>query len=244
MNGTEGGASDVRTITLSMPFGLGTVNCYLVGTGDGFVLIDTGPSNQRRELDAELARAGCQPGERELKLIVLTHGDFDHTGNAAHLRERYGAEVAMHRDDTGMAEFGDMFSNRSSGNAVMRLLSPMLLGFSKSNRFKPDVLVEEGDNLTRFGFDARVLSLPGHSKGSIGVLTDRGDLFCGDLLENTKGPAANSIMDDPVACEASLERLRGFEINAVFPGHGHPFAMEDLLPKYRMEGWHASSGSV
>jgi glyoxylase-like metal-dependent hydrolase (beta-lactamase superfamily II) len=236
MNGTEEKASRIKTITLSMPLGMGTVNCYLVGAGDGFVLIDTGPSGKRRELEPALAGAGCTPGDRNLKAIVLTHGDFDHTGNAAYLRERYGAKIAMHRDDTGMAEQGDMFSNRSSGSAVMRLLSPILLGFSKSNRFRPDMLVEEGDNLTEFGFDAQVLSLPGHSKGSIGILTDVGDLFCGDLLENTKGPATNSIMDDAAACEASLEKLQGLEIATVYPGHGHPFPMEELLLTSRMEG--------
>ncbi|UCC65716.1 MAG: MBL fold metallo-hydrolase, partial [Anaerolineae bacterium] len=49
---------DIRTITLSLPFKLGTVNCYLVRTGTGFVLIDTGSSNRRIELENELASAG------------------------------------------------------------------------------------------------------------------------------------------------------------------------------------------
>ncbi|RLI67201.1 hypothetical protein DRO91_10540, partial [Candidatus Heimdallarchaeota archaeon] len=31
-------------------------------------------------LERELEKAGCKPGD--LKLVVLTHGDFDHTGNA------------------------------------------------------------------------------------------------------------------------------------------------------------------
>jgi hydroxyacylglutathione hydrolase len=222
---------ELRTITLSLPYKLGTVNTYLVETDSGFVLIDTGSSNRRAELESELTSAGCKPGN--LKLIVLTHGDFDHTGNAAYLREKFGAKIAMHRDDLGMAERGDMFSNRSSGDALLRLISPILFRFSKAHRFRPDLYLEEGDSLSAYSFDAQVLSLSGHSRGSLGLLVAGSDLFCGDLLENVKEPAINSIMDDPTACAASLEKLRGFEIRTVYPGHGRPFPMESFLARCR-----------
>jgi glyoxylase-like metal-dependent hydrolase (beta-lactamase superfamily II) len=203
---------------------MGTVNCYLVETGRGFLLIDTGASNQRTELDRELLNAGCRPGN--LGLIILTHGDFDHIGNAAHLRDKSGASIAMHGDDAGMAEHADMFWSRSSGSAIFRILAPILFRFPKSNRFEPDLHVGEGYDLSEHGLDARVLSIPGHSKGSIGILTANGDLFCGDLLENTKQPASNSLMDDAAACEASIEKLQGLGIATVYPGHGEPFPME------------------
>jgi hydroxyacylglutathione hydrolase len=135
----------------------------------------------------------------------------------------------MHRDDSGMAEHGNMFWNRSSGNTILRLMAPILFRFRKSNRFRPDSFVEEGDDFSEYGFDAQVLSIPGHSKGSLGILTASGDLFCGDLLENSREPATNSIMDDPSACDASLEKLQGFEINTVYPGHGNPFPIDSLL---------------
>jgi hydroxyacylglutathione hydrolase len=218
---------DIKTIALPLPFRLGTVNCYLVETDTGFVLIDTGSSNQRTELESQLSGAGCKPGS--LRLIVLTHGDFDHTGNAAYLRQEFGAKIAMHQDDAGMAEQGDMFWNRSSGSALFRRIAPVLFRFGRSNRFQADLYLEEGDVLAPYGFDAQVLSLPGHSKGSIGILTAAGDLFCGDLLENAKEPATNTIMDDPVACAASLEKLEGYEIGTVYPGHGSPFAMASFL---------------
>jgi hydroxyacylglutathione hydrolase len=210
---------------------MGTVNCYLVKTDTGFVLIDTGASKKRAELENELTRAGCKPGN--LVLIVLTHGDFDHIGNAAYLSEKFGARIAMHKDDSGMAERGDMFWNRSSGNAILRFLVPVLYRFSKLNRFKPDVYMEEGYDFSKYGFDARALSIPGHSKGSIGILTAGGDLFCGDLLENLEKPATSSIMDNPVDCEASVEKLQGFGINTVYPGHGQAFPMEGFLKEHK-----------
>ncbi len=210
---------------------MGTVNCYLVKTDTGFVLIDTGASNKRAELEKELTRAGCKPGN--LKLIVLTHGDFDHIGNGAYLSGKFGAKIALNKDDSGMAERGDMFWNRSSGNAILRVLAPLLFRFANSNRFKPDVYLEEGYDFSTYGFDARALSIPGHSKGSIGILTGGGDLFCGDLLTNIDRPATNSIMDNPVACEASIERLRDLEVHTVYPGHGQPFPMEEFLKEHK-----------
>lgn len=223
---------EIKTINLALPYRLGRVNCYLVETDTGFLLIDTGGANRRSELENALASAGCRPGN--LTLILLTHGDFDHTGNAAYLRERFGAKIAMHRDDSGMAEYGDMFWNRSKGNVLTRMVTrivPTLFGFGKAERFKPDSYVEDGDDLSEYGFDARILCLPGHSRGSIGVLTAGGDLLCGDLFENRGKPQLNSIMDDVTAAHASLEALQGLEINTVYPGHGKPFAMGELAKR-------------
>jgi hydroxyacylglutathione hydrolase len=222
---------EIKVITLPLPYRLGSVNCYLVETDTGFILIDTGGSNKRAELEKEPIGAGCQPGR--LQLIVLTHGDFDHTGNAAYLREKFGAPIAMHEDDAGMAERGDMSWNRKSGNILFRMIAPLLFRFSKSDRFEPDFYLEEGHDLSDYGFDARVLSIPGHSRGSIGILTAGGDLFCGDLLENTNQPGLNSIMDDSATANVSVEKLRSLGINTVYPGHGKPFPMDSLMKNHR-----------
>jgi glyoxylase-like metal-dependent hydrolase (beta-lactamase superfamily II) len=169
----------ITTITLTLPFRLGSVNCYVVATDSGFFLIDTGASNRRRQLEKELEKAGCAPGD--LKLIILTHGDFDHTGNAAYVRRKFGAKIAMHPDDAGMLERGDIFWNRKSGNFFIRAVASFLFRFGKSERCSPDIYLEDGDDLSGYGFDAKVLHIPGHSKGSIAILTAGGALFCGDL---------------------------------------------------------------
>ncbi len=214
-------------IKLNLPMGIGSVNCYLIRVDGGFILIDTGTSSNRRELIRQMEDAGCKPGM--LKLILLTHGDFDHSGNAAYLRSMFKAKIAMHQADAGMGEHGDMFENRKKPNALIRALVPLFTGFGKKERFKADLFLEDDQSLAEYGWDARVFSLPGHSRGSIGVLTASGDLFCGDLFDNTKTPALNSIMDDLSTARESMGRLNNLGINTVYPGHGDQFAHKVLL---------------
>jgi hydroxyacylglutathione hydrolase len=215
---------DITVFGLGLPFRFGRVNCYLIETDAGYFMIDTGCSNRRSELVGALESTGC--GQGNLQLIVITHGDFDHIGNAAHLRGKFGAKIAMHAGDSGMAERGDMFWNRKRGSKLFRTIAPILFRFSKADRFEADVLLEDGLDLSGFGLDAEVIELPGHSLGSIGVLTANGDLFCGDLLENNDTPGPGSIVDDAQAAQASVDRLRSLNIRTVYPGHGKPFSMQ------------------
>jgi hydroxyacylglutathione hydrolase len=216
---------EIRTI------GLGGVNCYLLKTGADFILIDTGYSNKCTQLQKEMEKAGCRPGV--LKLIVITHGDSDHAGNGAYLREQYGAPIAMHPDDWGMVERGDMGWNRKPKpdriSPVFKILGALLMTFSSASQFdlfKPDLAVDDGFDLAEYGAAAKVLHIPGHSKGSIGVLTTGGDLFCGDLLYNMPG---FFVADDAAAYNASLRKLSGLDIKTVYPGHGKPFSLEAYM---------------
>lgn len=217
----------IKALKLTMPFGMATVNCYLIQTKAGHILIDTGGSEVRTDLCKGLQDAGCVPGS--LELVVLTHGDFDHTGNAAFLRKSFGARIAMHGGDSGKAEHGDMFSNRKRSNFLVRTVTRLLSGLGPEERFSPDLVLADGDDLSRFGLEATVLALPGHSKGSIGVLTSDGELFCGDLFENTDEPRLNPQLEDPAEAKRSLEKLKRMRISVVYPGHGSPFTKEQLL---------------
>jgi len=205
------------------------VNCYLVKGDAGHVLIDTGLATRRADLERALEGAGCRPGD--LRLIVITHGDADHAGNGAHLRRTYGAPIAMHRAEWQAVERGNMLLSRGRMTLARRTVAGLLFRFAglrKSDRFEPDLHLEDEDDLSARGLDARVLHLPGHSRGSIGILTADGDLLCGDLLTNLGEPKLNSLVDDQADLEASVNRVRALGIRTVYPGHGTPFLMESL----------------
>jgi hydroxyacylglutathione hydrolase len=213
--------------------GFAGVNAYLVAARDGFVLVDTGKPESRAELIARLERAGCRHGD--LRLIVLTHGDYDHAGNAACLREKYDAEVAMHAGDAGRVESADWSLGMKPRPDRFPLLFRAVAAVVRPGPFDvftPDVLVEDGDSLGSAGLDATVVHLPGHTRGSIGVLTAWGELFCGDLMDSMLGrPSLEFFIDDMAAAEASLARLRGLGVGRVYPGHGKPFMLEHTHSK-------------
>ncbi len=204
------------------------VNCYLLQNEAGFFLVDSGFTTSHRELERQLLQYGCQPGE--LRLILLTHGDFDHTGSAVYIRGKFGGKIAMHRSDVGMLERGDMFWERKMEHRFTKRLMEALMPFGATNRGTPDLLVEDNQSLADYGWQATVLNTPGHSQGSICVLTQDGELFAGDLLTNSyAAPRLNTMLYDAPAGHASLERLKSMPIRMVYPGHGLPFEWGELL---------------
>ena len=222
-------SQEIKTISLD-----GT-NCYLVKTDGGYILIDTNFPFQRNKFEKTLEREGCRPGN--LKLIVITHGDIDHTGNGAYLREKYKARIAMHDGDTEMCMNDGITRDRGEVPKDFSLLLTilwLLRGFLRFavgqmlwrkpfDRFEPDLLLEEGQSLAEYGFDAKILYTPGHSKGSISILTASGDLICGDAFNNIQGRILKSID------EGGFERLKALGIKTFYPGHGKPFLMEQLI---------------
>jgi hydroxyacylglutathione hydrolase len=209
------------------------VNCYLLKSGadpGSFVLIDTGFASRRALIDEALQKAGCRPGD--LKLIIITHGDSDHTGNAVYLRRKYGALIALHRGDLAMVEQGDMLANRKANFLVRALFGLVKLtpwALRKTDRFIPDIFLDESPDLLPFGLDAKIIHLPGHSAGSVGILTAQGDLFCGDLFMNKNGqPIFSSFYIDRKLGLVSLQKLKALNIKTIYPGHGEPFARPKL----------------
>ena len=85
-----------------------------------------------------------------------------------------------------MAEQGDMFFNRKSFNAILRALIPRVIRFGEHERFSPDVLLAEGDSLASYGLDAKVILVPGHSRGSIAIGPD-GRVYSSIRTDNETG---------------------------------------------------------
>jgi glyoxylase-like metal-dependent hydrolase (beta-lactamase superfamily II) len=212
---------------------LSFVNAYLVRGSAGFVLVDTGMPSSRADLEAALKAQGCVPGN--LKLVVLTHGDPDHSGNAAWVRATYAAPVALHPGDAREVVEGAWNDRRKITKLFPRIFfglmrctphfKRMLASFE---RFRPDVELKDGQSLAPWGWEATVLHLPGHSAGSIAILDKGGDLLSGDTLNNQGRPQATFIIDDAHALDVSVARLKSLPATTIHPGHGNPFALRDL----------------
>jgi glyoxylase-like metal-dependent hydrolase (beta-lactamase superfamily II) len=207
------------------------VNCYLIEGRDGYLLVDTGPSMLRRRLLRGLREVGCCPGT--LQLIVLTHGDIDHSGNAAHLRSLHNARIAAHELEARALATGDETLNRKVTPDrlpwIFKLLASIGRPFARPSPLTVDLSLCDGQELAPYGFEARIVHLPGHSRGSIGVLTADGALCCGDLVARFgRTPKPHPLIDDLGAARASLERIRQLPVTTVCPAHGKPFPIDQL----------------
>jgi glyoxylase-like metal-dependent hydrolase (beta-lactamase superfamily II) len=223
--------TEIKTIRSS------DANCFLVQTDAGFFLVDTGYPTERDALVEALESAGCQPGS--LNLVLLTHGDIDHAGNCAYLQQAYDTKIAMHPTDVTLVENGTEPKKKCRSLFIkiilgLAALSHRNVSMADFERFQPDILVEEGTDLSDYGFAARVLHTPGHTKGSISILTADGDLFAGDTLMNAR---MNFILsgwaENHDELKSSVEQLMTLPVGTVYPGHLKPFSMEQFIKKNR-----------
>lgn len=219
------------------------VNSYLLKSNDQFILCDCGGPlamdkgfNTRREkLVEELEKAGCRPGN--LKLLILTHGDSDHVFNTVFIKERYQTKIAMHQGDVYLVEnptldqLMESFRYRSLGLKALSLLIRNLLRrvtmriLEKMEKFRPDVLLNDGASLMEYGFDATILYTPGHTPGSIGILLNDHGFISGDTFANIKKPGTAPNANHFKTLDVSAAKIKALGVKQIYPGHGEPFMM-------------------
>ncbi|MEW6223501.1 MAG: MBL fold metallo-hydrolase [Chloroflexota bacterium] len=145
--------------------------------------------------------------EREwtLRLIVSTHGHWDHTGDNAAVVEHTGARIAVHPLD------------RERLTTPEPLFAPFPIPPSV-----PAVDLAEGGEI-RFGeLRLRVLHTPGHTEGSVCLYdADGGYLYTGDTLFAGGWGRVDLPGGSAKAMASSIARLAGMEDPLrVMPGHG------------------------
>lgn len=197
----------------------GNTNCYLIKTEEHIILIDTGIATDCKFIEKLKTRINPQ----KIDLVILTHGHYDHVGNAHILQKNYGIQIAIHKKDVSMVTNADMDFSKAKG-FFSRLIRKQTLSNQKKAcypAFTPDIIVEH-DFPKKFQ-SLQIISLPGHTPGSIGVLFN-GNFFVGDLLMNMPFPSLSWFAEDFSTMKNSLENIRYLNISRVFPGHGNSFS--------------------
>lgn len=195
----------------------GSVNCYIVVDNDRAILIDTG----RRKYQKKILEK-CR--EFNVSLIVLTHGHLDHCQNAAYLAKILNIPVAMSEKDINMIPDNRKQSMLAKTFLGKIVLSVSLSSFEKDSLdvFEPTIYLNSGDKLNEYGVDAKVVELPGHTEGSIGLEIEGDKLFVGDALMNMFYPTISMLYTDEEKMLESAKYIAKMGEKTIYFGHGKP----------------------
>lgn len=184
-------------------------NCWIVSDGEGGPLVVIDPAGEPERLLAEI-------GSRAVAAVVLTHGHFDHLGAATALVARTGAPLLVHADDAWAVT--DTVGN---GGAAF--------GFDAVAP-APDRVLADGDVIEAGRLRLQVLLTPGHTPGSICLLSETAegaDLFSGDTLFAGSVGRTDFPGGDARQMRGSIVRLAGLDpATRVHPGHGPDSTIE------------------
>ncbi len=179
-----------------------SANCYVVGTeeaGEGMVI---DPGGNAEEIHRAIEDSGL-----DIETIVLTHGHSDHIAALRDIQDRTGAEVAIHIED---ADFLEGYGSVSSQ-----------FGISYKTPHPPDRLLREGDSIDVGNMNFTVIHTPGHTPGSICLLTED-KVFTGDtLFRRGIGTTLMPGSSRPQLIDSIKTRLMVLpDSTVVYPGHG------------------------
>jgi len=196
---------------------------YLWRDGDELTLVDTGVPGSGPAIESAVASLGLT--RSAVRRIIVTHGHEDHAGSAAEIHAWHGAPVYAHRADAPVVrgerrreepvitEFERPYWERVTEMGVTALEIPATT---------VDVELTGGEELD-FGDGARVVSIPGHTAGSIAIhLPAHGVVFAGDTVATVPelGVIPGVFNVDGAALLESFRRVADLDPDVVCVGHG------------------------
>ena len=177
-------------------------NCYVLKdeeTGEG-IIIDAGDNGQ--EILAYVRDNGI-----DIKLLVNTHGHWDHIGAVDVLREALGVQLASHRED----------APRLTASEEEMAVYSVFVGKKKP----AEILLEDGDVINFGKSSLKVIHTPGHTKGGI-CLYGGGCLFSGDTLFASSVGRTDLPGGDyhEILHSVNVALAQVADETKVYPGHG------------------------
>jgi glyoxylase-like metal-dependent hydrolase (beta-lactamase superfamily II) len=194
------------------------VNLYLILETNGLTLIDAGLAKSGPKVALEaIAKLGHKP--QDLKRILFTHSDPDHTGGAAELKQTSGSSLQASAHEASMMAQG--LAGRPVKNPVIRLMLGLMVP-----RIPPqttDVILEDGQEIPVLG-GLRVINTPGHTPGHVSFYSSSTKiLFAGDSMRSEKDKLSFGAGPFTWDLEAGIESVRKqakLEADLVCCGHG------------------------
>lgn len=178
-------------------------NCYFVYDSETNNAIVFDPADNGEGIYASLLAHDIK-----VVAICLTHGHFDHIMGANELRDKAGVKIYASKDEADLMQSEELNAS---------------LSFGYSYTVKPDVLLEDGEELDIEGIKFKMLATPGHTKGSCCYYFENEKLLiagdtifegsCGrtDLPTGSASQISNSLKNIIMALPDDVD---------IYPGHG------------------------
>lgn len=216
---------------------LGITHVYLLEGLRGYLLIDAGSRAMEPVFRQALQRRGIAPDQ--IRLIAITHVHFDHVGSLRDIQSACGCPVLVHRAEAELLSEGRVVlppGLRPLTRLLTRLARRRPRLIQRVFRFDPVVpahVIKGPLDLAPFGFDAWGIPTPGHTAGSLSVVTPSGRAFVGDLAVNYRpggrGPFLPPFGDSLPLVRESWRTLMDMGVSTFYPAHGRPFSPHSVL---------------
>ena len=214
------------------PITLGFDHCYII-RDKGAIMIDGGAPKKLKEFTKAIEEISIKP--EDIKLMIMTHGHWDHIGSAKEIKEFTGAKIAMHEQEKEWLEKGlkPLPPGVTLWGSIFKGIMAMFMPLVKIPTTDVDlVLGDEGLSLDEYGIPGKVIYTPGHSPGSVSVLLDTGDAFVGDMAMNKFplrfGPGMPIFAEDLQKLKESWKLLLDRGAKTIYPAHGDSFSTDIL----------------
>lgn len=146
-------------------------------------------------------------GDTDLKYILLTHGHFDHIIGVKSVKEKYGAQVVISKEDEPML-------NSSKLSLAVFCNAPQ-------NNVDADIIVKDGDEITLGEIKIKVMATPGHTSGSVCYIAEN-CIFSGDTLFYCSCGRTDFPSGSPEQMMTSLQKLKALDGDyKVYTGHNN-----------------------
>jgi glyoxylase-like metal-dependent hydrolase (beta-lactamase superfamily II) len=189
-------------------------SCYLVTSGHGMILVDTGMPADAKKIVKCVKDAGKQL--TDIKYIFITHADFDHAGSAMRLQKLTGAKIVMHEAELALARKGRGKHATGFAAIILGILTP----FVRFQPVVPDIVIREDEEIAGF----QMLHTPGHTKGSISIYQPGKVIFAGDAFwSDSHGnpiPPVKALSFDITQARSSAVRIAALDFDVLLLGHG------------------------
>lgn len=197
-------------------------NVYVIKGKNGDILIDTGFIGMKKSLKKWL-------DQFNIKLIILTHAHVDHIWNVSYLKKLYNCKVAMAAPDIINLDNYLIRSNPSKKRyGLWTKMMNLGMQIFKQKAFKVDRILRDNQVINKYGINLKIISLKGHTHGSIGVLYNN-YLFAGDALVNRKKyPEIAYQNQDNEEANNSYQRILEINPDMIFVGHDREFSITKL----------------